>query len=503
MAAILFTDVVGYSLLPNLEQQELSQEINERCARFLIPEFRHQRLARESKGALMVAAMPTGDGMVICLGHTPRPGVSNGHVLLLLALYLSEWSRQRGIVLRIGLHSGDLSVIEDINGNSNFCGQAINQAQRIMDLGGGEGHILCSVDFYQSTLSSNKVKNEISKQVHEYGNSRGLISMKPKLSESNNTESEKTEEEIKSSQRMNDYLNRLKQFSNSVKYSIECTPVEGDYTVKHGYQLKICNIVLSAEIAMTSHDLGNEEKVVIAGCKVPPPFRIVHEILDPRRLEENLGDMLKNFMYRECKRIVVLGSINDRFANHLIAALHHGHFLGSVQIDVYYCSDDILREMRKLQDISTPQTKVDDIPDPISNRDMVDLKNECIKKLNSIQIKNKPDIKFYEYPFLPCAGLIAGYEKADSPDPFLFQVNRYVWGQKSLWSSVQILRKPTRGGDFDEYSKFRRYIEFTQHNSDPITPSHVTEKQTRDTATNKSRRASAAAPRKTDGSDVA
>lgn len=464
MAAIVFVDIVSYSRMPNEEQQELSQEINERCSRFLIPEFRHQRLARVSNQSLMVAAMPTGDGIVICLDRTPRQNLDTGHVLLLLSFYLSEWARLRGIALRIGLHSGDLAVIEDINGNSNFCGHAINQTQRIMDLGGPEGHILCSTDFNQSYLNSKKVRAKLAEHVRGYTASRGLLAVLPKD---------------------NPASKAMHAISDSATYEIQSIPLDGDYTVKHGYQLRICNVVLSGDIAIPgANGQASKVTVTLAGCSDPPPFRVVHEILDPKRMEDNVGLMLENTLFSDCERIVVIGSINERFGNHFDAARGKGQFSGLTRVEVYFCTEAILASMRKLQDIDYAHTSIGDIPDKINNRNMVRLRADSMSKLRELASGNQTvDFRFFEYPFLPCAGVIAGYRKIDSADPVIIQVNRYVWGQKSLWSSVQVLRRSQHSNDLDEYSKFKRYIDFTKHNSTPIaTPKAAVQADDKDRA---------------------
>ena len=451
MAAVIFIDIVGYSLLPNQEQRELSQDINERCARFLVPEFRHQRLVRESTQALMVAAMPTGDGMVICLQSTPRPGLDIGHVLLLLAFYLTGWARQKQIALRIGLHSGDLAVIEDINGNSNFCGHAINQAQRIMDLGGGEGkHILCSTDFHQSYLSSKRLLKQLARHAGDYLISRGILSWLPKDNKS-----------------FEQYI----QLSQNIDFEMTSKQIETDYIVKHRYKVKICNIHIVAKVPVRDADgKTGFETVLLAGTEERPSFKVTHDILDPKAAESD-GSMLNFLFDAECRRIVVIGSINIRFANHLSAAIERGESerLSKIKtVDVYFCTDDNLKQMRPLQDINQAHTKISHIPHSFNNRCMETLKVESIKRFQELQPLLGVELNMFEYPFLPCAGVIAGYKETDSPDPSIIQVNRYVWGQKSLWSSIQVLRRTDIESDIDEYSKFKRYIQFTQYNGERI-----------------------------------
>ncbi|AMV19086.1 hypothetical protein [Planctomyces sp. SH-PL14] len=456
MAAIIFVDIVSYSKKTNKEQQALSQDINERCARFLVPEFREQRLSEHRGRDLIVAAMPTGDGMVVCLEKTPRPNLDTGHVLLLLSFYLTEWARHSGVTLRIGLHSGELTVIEDINGNSNFCGHAINQAQRIMDIGGPDGHILCSMDFHQSYLSSPSILEKLASEVKDYNARRGLSALIPTVQKG---------------------LDRVPRINADADYKVNVSSIDGIYTVKHDYQLKICNIVLSVTVAIPDPDGQPVRKtLVIGGLEEEPSLKVVHEIRDPKQMEETLGQLLSDKSYVPCQRIVIIGAINERFSRHFAVARSGFQLPAVSKVEVYFCSETNLESMRKLQDIDLAQTKTSDIPDKLRNRDMVKLRKESMTNLQTIASSNAGiEFSYFEYPFLPCAGVIAGYKDLDSLDPEIIQVNRYVWGQKSLWSSVQVLRRARQDNDYYEYLKFKRYIDFTRFNSERIPHSAISE----------------------------
>ena len=155
MAAILFTDVVGYSKMSEDEQRQSAQGLNEVCTKSLLPAFRYQRTHPGDK--TFVAAMPTGDGIVVCLEAVPDL-IPRPHLYLLkLGFYLQRWARSAGVQLRTGLHDGALLQIEDVNLLRNFCGHELNMAQRIMDIGQGD-HVLCSAIAYKKYLRNSPPK---------------------------------------------------------------------------------------------------------------------------------------------------------------------------------------------------------------------------------------------------------------------------------------------------------------------------------------------------------
>ena len=129
VAHILFMDVVGYSLLPMDRQTQFLQQLQDLvCA---TAEFRR---AQES-GELI--SLPTGDGMALVFFRDPVAPVQ-------CAVELSKALRDfPDIKLRIGIHSGPVYRVADINANRNVAGGGINMAQRVMD-SGDAGHILLS-----------------------------------------------------------------------------------------------------------------------------------------------------------------------------------------------------------------------------------------------------------------------------------------------------------------------------------------------------------------------
>jgi TolB-like protein/class 3 adenylate cyclase/Tfp pilus assembly protein PilF len=129
IAHLLLIDVVGYSKLLVNEQIELLQELNQivrgtECFR-----------AAEASGKLV--RVPTGDGMALLFFHSPEEPVR-------CALEISRALRDSPhIQLRMGVHSGPVNPIRDVNDKTNFAGAGINVAQRVLDCGDA-GHILLS-----------------------------------------------------------------------------------------------------------------------------------------------------------------------------------------------------------------------------------------------------------------------------------------------------------------------------------------------------------------------
>src|SRR5262245_7132605 len=129
IALVLLIDVVGYSKLQVNEQIELLQEVN-RIVRST-EAFR----AAESAGKL--TRLPTGDGMALLFSRSPAAPAQ-------CALEISHVLKDHPhIKLRMGVHSGPVSQVIDVNDRTNIAGAGINVAQRVMDCGDA-GHILLS-----------------------------------------------------------------------------------------------------------------------------------------------------------------------------------------------------------------------------------------------------------------------------------------------------------------------------------------------------------------------
>src|SRR5881398_2275648 len=129
IAHLLLIDVVGYSKLLVNEQVELLHELN-----WIVRNTECFRAAETSEKLIRV---PTGDGMALLFFRTPEEPVR-------CALEISHQLRENSnIRLRMGIHSGPVSQVRDVNDTINVAGAGINVAQRIMDRGDA-GHILLS-----------------------------------------------------------------------------------------------------------------------------------------------------------------------------------------------------------------------------------------------------------------------------------------------------------------------------------------------------------------------
>jgi TolB-like protein/class 3 adenylate cyclase/Tfp pilus assembly protein PilF len=129
IAHILLIDVVGYSKLLVNEQIELLQELNRivrgtECFR-----------AAEARGKLN--RVPMGDGMALLFFRSPEEPVRCA-----LEISRSLYDHPH-IQVRMGVHSGPVNRVTDVDDKTNFAGSGINIAQRVVDCGDG-GHILLS-----------------------------------------------------------------------------------------------------------------------------------------------------------------------------------------------------------------------------------------------------------------------------------------------------------------------------------------------------------------------
>ena len=129
IAHLLLIDVVGYSKLLVNEQVEVLQELKQvvrstECFR-----------AAEACGKLIRVA--TGDGMALLFFQSPEEPVQ-------CALEISRGLQGNSQTqVRMGVHSGPVNRITDVNDKTNIVGSGINVAQRVLDCGDG-GHILLS-----------------------------------------------------------------------------------------------------------------------------------------------------------------------------------------------------------------------------------------------------------------------------------------------------------------------------------------------------------------------
>ena len=127
IAHVLFIDIVGYSKLSINEQRAAVDELNQ------VVRASEQFQRAEAAGRLI--KIPTGDGMALVFYTSPE---APAQCALEISRALKEHPR---LQLRMGVHSGPVSGVIDVNGRANLAGAGINMAQRVMDCGDA-GHIL-------------------------------------------------------------------------------------------------------------------------------------------------------------------------------------------------------------------------------------------------------------------------------------------------------------------------------------------------------------------------
>src|SRR5437764_1009421 len=121
IAHLLLIDVVGYSKLLVNEQIELLQELKQ-----IVRKTECFRKAEEEGKLIRV---PTGDGMALLFFRSPE---EPAQCALEIAQALKSYPH---IQLRMGVHSGPVNQITDVNDRANVAGAGINVAKRVMDCG--------------------------------------------------------------------------------------------------------------------------------------------------------------------------------------------------------------------------------------------------------------------------------------------------------------------------------------------------------------------------------
>src|SRR5438105_6702751 len=130
IAHVLFIDIVAYSKMATDEQRAAVDKLNQ-----IVQATDEFRKAESEKRLLKIA---TGDGMALIFYHSPEDPVE-------CALEISRAIKEQrsNLRLRMGVHSGPVSGVVDVNGRANVAGAGINTAQRVMACGDA-GHILLS-----------------------------------------------------------------------------------------------------------------------------------------------------------------------------------------------------------------------------------------------------------------------------------------------------------------------------------------------------------------------
>src|SRR5437763_10630111 len=126
---VLFVDIVGYSKLLINEQRALLETLNQ--------SIRSTDEFQRADAAGRLIKIPTGEGMALVFYTSPEAPVE-------CALEIARADiKHPELELRMGIHSGPVDGVLDVNERTNVAGAGINMAQRVMDCGDA-GHILLS-----------------------------------------------------------------------------------------------------------------------------------------------------------------------------------------------------------------------------------------------------------------------------------------------------------------------------------------------------------------------
>ncbi len=130
IAHILFIDTVGYSKLSINDQRVVVDELTE--------VVRNSDQYQKAEAAGRLIKIPAGDGMALVFYTSPEAPAQ-------CAIEISRMRKEQHplLQLRMGVHSGPVSGVVDVNGHANLAGAGLNMAQRVMGCGDA-GHILIS-----------------------------------------------------------------------------------------------------------------------------------------------------------------------------------------------------------------------------------------------------------------------------------------------------------------------------------------------------------------------
>ena len=130
IAHVLFIDIVGYSKLSISDQHATVEELT----RIVRASEQFQR----AEAASRLTRIPTGDGMALAFYTSPE---APAQCAVEISRALKEHPSR--LQLRMGIHSGPVGGVVDVNERANLAGAGLNMAQRVMDCGDA-GHILLS-----------------------------------------------------------------------------------------------------------------------------------------------------------------------------------------------------------------------------------------------------------------------------------------------------------------------------------------------------------------------
>ncbi len=124
---ILFCDIVEFSRSSSDHQTKLISDLS----RFANKRLKANRIKQTIK-------LSTGDGFLLVCFNTDIE-----HILI-LSFQLHEWAYQKSQQIRIGINSGDVSIVKDINNRKNCVGYAVNKTERLMNVANGRQTLIDS-----------------------------------------------------------------------------------------------------------------------------------------------------------------------------------------------------------------------------------------------------------------------------------------------------------------------------------------------------------------------
>jgi len=117
IAHVLFIDIVGSAKLLTNEQSEVLRDLNQIV--------RNTEQFRVAEAADKLIRLPTGDGMALAFFTSPEAPVR-------CAMEIGRALRNNPrLSLRMGVHSGPVDPVLDVNERSNVAGAGITMAQRV------------------------------------------------------------------------------------------------------------------------------------------------------------------------------------------------------------------------------------------------------------------------------------------------------------------------------------------------------------------------------------
>ncbi|MBV6342110.1 adenylate/guanylate cyclase domain-containing protein [Candidatus Magnetobacterium casense] len=149
---VVFVDIVGFSTVSVENQKKVVTVMDRQVVQPILGTLRKQK---------KVLILPTGDGMAVCF-PVCKEGlrrVRKIHLSMLAALL--RWAERHNleagkpVQMRIGLHYGPVTLLNDFNGRLNSFGDTINMAARVMNAA-DKGQILLHEDYVHRFLGEER-----------------------------------------------------------------------------------------------------------------------------------------------------------------------------------------------------------------------------------------------------------------------------------------------------------------------------------------------------------